>query len=73
MNGEWACCQLESTAVFEDDDITDLNMLVNCQACVDTGVANVSSGNDLISRLWAGLVEAGEGGITKQKLKARTM
>ncbi|KAI0095273.1 hypothetical protein BDY19DRAFT_917063 [Irpex rosettiformis] len=68
LGGERARCQHEVAAVSEDD-VTEGNSLVNCQACLDTEVVRVSSGDELTSRLWAKLVDAGESGVTKQQLK----
>ena len=68
LNGERASCRLELAGVFEDD-VTQVNNLVNCQACLDSEVAKVSDGDGFTLRLWAMVVAAGERGVVKHKLK----
>lgn len=68
LNGERGSCRLELAREFQDD-VTQVNNLVNCQACLDSEVAKVSDGDGFTLRLWAMVVAAGERGVAKNKLK----
>ncbi|KAI0706049.1 hypothetical protein BC835DRAFT_1311874 [Cytidiella melzeri] len=69
-DGEKACCRQEmATWSGGAGTMRNLDMAVDCQACLHIEVASSADGDELSSKIWATLVDAGESGIAKQKLK----